>query len=171
MENTFYVVNEIYNYGGNDAIILNYYTQNKDNFINHIRNSLGLYIGDDYDGSYRYINGYEMFKTDEIELLEYIYEYPYNFTQKKRHMFNLQNKDYDLTIANYYLLLKDFLYGMTIVKEDNIMPYDLLDINNGFLIDCEQGYFIHYLIYFIDKAFDNLNRNELVRTIVKSYTE
>lgn len=170
MENTFYVVNEVYDYGNNDATILNYYTQNKDDFINHIRNSLGLYIKDDYDGSYKYIHGYEMFKADKNELLELIYEYPYNFTQKKRHMFNLQNKDYDLTIANYYLLLKDFLRGIAIIK-NYIMPYDLRDIDNGILIECEQGYFLHYLIYFIDKAFDNLDRDELVRAIVESYTK
>ena len=63
MENTFYVVNEIYTHENdnyNDSIILSYYTQNKNDFLRYLELELGIYLEDEYDGSYRYINGYQI---------------------------------------------------------------------------------------------------------------
>lgn len=172
MENTFYVVNEVYTCENSqsDAVILDYYTQDKDDFIDHIRNSLGLHITYDYDGSYRYINGYEMFKTDEIELLEYIYEYPINFTDKIRDVLKIkEDTTYDLTIAYYFDLLKDKLGYITSVEHS--VNYDLIDINNDILIEVEQGYFLYYLIHIIQEAFDKKDLSLINNSIIESYTK
>jgi hypothetical protein len=171
MENTFYVVNEVYTTkdGQSDAVILEYYTQDKDDFIDHIRNLLGLHIPYDYDGNYRYFNGYEMFKTDKIELLEYIYEYPINFTDKIRDVLKIkEDTTYDLTIAYYTYLLREQIQYITPVEYKN---YDIIDINNDILIECEQGYFLHYLIHIIQEAFDKKDLPLIINSIVESYTK
>lgn len=168
MENTFYVVNEIYKGNYNNFVILDFYTQNKDDFINYVKETLKLNIENDYDGSYRYINGYEMFKTDKNELLKYIYEYPINFTDRFRDKLKIkEDASYDMTIANYFCLLRDKLEYITNVKQG--MLYDLIDINNKIVIKTEQGYFLDYLTHFIeDKYFD---RGKLIRAFIESYTK
>lgn len=170
MENTFYVVNEVYTCENSqsDAVILNYYTQDKDDFIDYIRNLLGLHIAYDYDGSYKYINGYEMFKTDEIELLEYIYEYPINFIDKIRDILKIkEGTNYDLTIAYYFCLLRDKIQYITPIKYGK--NYDIIDINNDILIEAEQGYFLHYLIHIIQEAFDKKDLSLIINSIIESY--
>lgn len=171
MENTFYVINEVYipeNDNYNDLIILEYYTQNKDDFLRHLELELGIYLEDDYDGSYKYINGYEIFKTDVYELIEYIYEYPINFTDRFRDKLKIkEDTNYDMTIANYFCLLRDKLEAITNVKQG--MLYDLVDMNNNIVIETEQGYFLNYLTHFIeDKYFD---RGKLIRAYIESYTK
>lgn len=174
MENTFYVVNEIYttknSHSQSDAVILNYYTQDKDDFIDYIRNSLGLHIANDFDGSYKYINGYEMFKTDVNELLKYIYEYPINFTDRFRDKLKIkENETYDLTITNYFCMLRDKIQYITPIKYGE--NYDIIDVNNDILIKVEQGYFLYYLIYIIQEAFDKKDFSLICNSIIESYTE
>ena len=170
MENTFYVINEIYNDNYNDLVIIDFYTQNKDDFIYYVKEVLKLNIENDYNGSYRYINGYEMFKTDKNELLEYIYEYPINFTDKFRDKLKIkEDKTYDLTIANYFCLLRDKIQYITPIKYGE--NYDIIDINNNIVIEAEQGYFLHYLIHIIQKAFDEKNLYFINNSIIESYTK
>lgn len=170
MENTFYVVNEIYKGNYNDSVILDFYTQNKDDFIHYVKETLKLNIENDYDGSYRYINGYEMFKTDKNELLEYIYEYPINFVDKIRNVLNIKEDfTYDVTIAYYFCLLRDKIQYITPVKYGK--NYDIIDVNNNIVIECEQGYFLHYLIHIIQKAFDKKDLSLINNSIIESYTK
>ena len=173
MENTFYVVNEIYTHENDnydDSIILSYYTQNKNDFLRYLELELGIYLEDEYDGSYRYINGYEIFKTDVNELLEYIYEYPINFTDRFRDKLKIkEDENYDLTIAYYFCLLRDKIEYITSIKYGE--NYDIIDIDNDILIECEQGYFLYYLIHFIQRAFDKKDLSLINNSIIESYTE